>query len=51
MGGTCGTHGKKEKCIRGLFQKPEGKVLFRIPGHGWMDNINVFSVNAVGGMD
>ena len=39
MGGTCGTHGKKEKCMWGLFQKPEGKVLFRIPGHGWMDNI------------
>lgn len=39
MGRTCGTHGKKEKCVGGLFQKPEGKVLFRIPEHGGMDNI------------
>jgi len=43
MGRTCDTHGKKEKCIWGLFQKPEGKVLFRIPGLGWMDNIKCIS--------
>ena len=39
MGRTCGTCGKREKCVQVLFQKPEGKILFRIPWHGWRDNI------------
>lgn len=37
MGGTCGTHGKKEKCIRGLFQKPEGRFCLEYLGvDGWI---------------
>jgi hypothetical protein len=52
MSGACGTHGRQEKCLRVLVDRPEGKRPLGRPGHGWEDNIKV-NLQAVGwrGMD
>ena len=41
MSGACGTHGRQEKCVRILVERPEGKRPLVRPGHGWEDNIKM----------
>ena len=41
MGGACGTYGGRERRIRGLVLKPEGKGLLGRSRHRWEDTIKM----------
>jgi hypothetical protein len=41
VGGTCGTHGKGERCLQVLVGRPEEKRSLGRPTRGWEDNIKM----------
>jgi hypothetical protein len=48
MGGACGTHGKEEKCVQDLVQKPKGKDHYLKPICRWDNNIKMDLIMWVG---
>jgi cytochrome bd-type quinol oxidase subunit 1 len=52
MGWAYGTHGRKEWCIQGLVERPEGKRQLGRPCHKGNDNIKMSLIEVrLGGMD
>jgi hypothetical protein len=41
VGGACGTHGIREKIVKVLVGKPEGKIPLRRPRCMWEDGIRM----------
>jgi hypothetical protein len=41
VGGTCGTHGGGDRCLQGLFGRPEGKRPLGRPRRRWENNIKM----------
>jgi hypothetical protein len=41
VGGTCGTHGRGERCLQVLVGRSEVKRPLRRPRHRWEDNIKM----------
>jgi hypothetical protein len=41
VGGTCGTHGGRERCFQVLVPRPEDKTPLVRPRRRWKDNIKM----------
>jgi hypothetical protein len=41
VGGTCGMHGGRERCLQVLIGRPEGKRPLGRPRRRWEDNIKL----------
>jgi hypothetical protein len=41
VGGTCGTHGRGERCLQGFGWRPEGKRSLGRPRRRWEDDIKL----------
>jgi hypothetical protein len=41
VGGTCGTHGRGEECVKGFMRKPEGNRPLGRPRRRWEDGIRM----------
>jgi hypothetical protein len=41
VGGTCGTHGGRERCLQGFSVRPEGKIPLGRPRPNWENHIKL----------